>query len=589
MEATASQDSTRTVQAAVAERTESDPVNAPRNGTPAPAPPPAPAQTPPPSGDKPAAKSGGSPVRKVVIGLIVAGVVVVGGIYGVNAYLWGKDHVETDDAFITGNLVNIAPKINGKLGHLDLAEGDHVTKGQLVARLEDATQRAQLVSAEAALEAARSQVPQAESTLRFQEESTRAAIQKAQSGVNTQEARVRAAREQVRLAARTTQNQVGQAQAQKRAAEATAQQAAAQITTAEEAVRAQQQAVETADRAVAALVAKVAAAQADVDKADRDEARYKNLLAKEAVTQQQYDAVAAQQASAKSALASLNEQIAQAKSQAAQARVAVSQAQAQVAAAQKAARAAQEQVGVANAAVRVAQANQVQVPVQNANLTAAATQTSEAAADVEAARAGQAQIVLRRQQVDTARVAVKQAEASVKTAQVAERDTYIYAPTDGTVVRKTVNVGTSVSAGQTLVTITQGSGVYITANFKETQVGNLRVGQPVEIKVDAFPGKTFRGIVGSVNVATGATTSLLPPDNATGNFTKVVQRVPVKIAIVPGEGSKEGSAEDIARLRQGMSVVVTIETSDLSDHPDRVPSGYDRGIIASATRPERKP
>ena len=104
-----------------------------------------------------------------------------------------------------------------------------------------------------------------------------------------------------------------------------------------------------------------------------------------------------------------------------------------------------------------------------------------------------------------------QAEAAVKSAQVSENDTSIFAPTDGTVVRKTANVGASLSAGQTILTLTQGQGVYITANFKETQVGNVRVGQPVEIRVDSFPGKVFKGVVGSLNQATGATTSLVAP------------------------------------------------------------------------------
>jgi membrane fusion protein (multidrug efflux system) len=151
------------------------------------------------------------------------------------------------------------------------------------------------------------------------------------------------------------------------------------------------------------------------------------------------------------------------------------------------------------------------------------------------------------------------------------------------VVRKSVNVGASLSAGQTILTITQGDGVYVTANFKETQIGNVRVGQPAEIEVDAFPGKVFKGIVGAINEATGATTSLLPPDNATGNFTKVVQRIPVKIALVPGDGDKEGTAADIALLRQGMSVTVTIDTSDTTPRPERVPQDYDRGFVATST------
>ncbi len=517
--------------------------------------------------------------RKYIVGAIAAVVLLGGGAFGVHSYLWGKDHVETDDAFVTGNLVNISPKVAGRLTVLDLSEGDAVKKGQLIARLGDATQEAQLLTAQAALDSAKTQVPQAESNLLYQEQSTQAAIQKAQSGVDTQQSRITAAREQLRWAAQTTANQSAQAAAQVRAAEATAKQAAAQVQTMQANLHGQEQAVETANRAVAALQAKVISAQAEVEKASRDESRYKALLAKEAVTQQQYDSVAAQLTAAQSNLASLNEQIAQSRSQAAQARAAVVQAQTQVVAAQDSARVAQQQVEVARAGHQVALANQVQIPLQAANLSATSNQTSGANADVAAANAGHTQVNLRRQQLETAKVAVKQAEAVLHNAQVAESDTFIYAPIDGTVVRKTTNAGADVSAGQTILTITQGNGVYVTANFKETQVGRIRVGQPVEVKVDAFGHKVFKGVVGSINAATGATVSLLPPDNATGNFTKVVQRVPVKIALLPGNGDKEANANDFALLRQGMSVVTTIETSDTTSHPEKVPAGYDRGVV----------
>jgi membrane fusion protein (multidrug efflux system) len=544
-----------------------------------PAPGPAPQPYTPDTTAKPGtAKEGGN--RKFVMGALIAVVLIGGGGYGIHAYLWGKDHVETDDAFVTGNLVNIAPKISGRLSLLQRSEGDQVKQGELLARLDDSTQQAQLATAQTALDAAKSQVPQAQSNLKYQEQATQAAIQKAQSGVDTQEARIKAAQEQLQLASKTTENQTAQAKAQVAAAQATAAQIASQVQTAEATLQGQKQAVVTAERAVAALQAKVASAQADVDKDSRDEIRYKALLAREAVTQQQYDAVATQLTAAQSNLASLNEQIEQARSQVAQARSGVNQAQAQVIAARDSAHAAQQQVAVARAGYQVALAGQVQIPVQAANLAATATQTSSANADVATAQAGQTQVNLRRQQLETAKVAVKQAQAALQNAQVTEEDTYIYAPTDGTVIRKTANMGADVSAGQTILTVTQGNTVFVTANFKETQVGNVRVGQPVEIKVDAFPHKIFKGFVGSINEATGATVSLLPPDNATGNFTKVVQRVPVKIAIVPGSGEKEATADDIALLRQGMSVVATIDTKDQTPHPENVPAGYDRGGVA---------
>ena len=104
------------------------------------------------------------------------------------------------------------------------------------------------------------------------------------------------------------------------------------------------------------------------------------------------------------------------------------------------------------------------------------------------------------------------------------------------------------------MTITQGDYVYVTANFKETQLRDVKPGEEAEVEVDAFPNLTFKGKVGSINEATGATNALLPPDNATGNFTKVVQRIPVRIELVAakdGDDKKYARAEDIRCAEAG--------------------------------------
>jgi membrane fusion protein (multidrug efflux system) len=101
----------------------------------------------------------------------------------------------------------------------------------------------------------------------------------------------------------------------------------------------------------------------------------------------------------------------------------------------------------------------------------------------------------------------------------------------------------------------------VLANFKETQLANIAEKQVADIEIDAVPGKVFHGHVLSILTATGSATTLLPPDNATGNFTKVVQRVPVKISLELGEGPNGATAQDLKRVRQGMSVKVVIETA----------------------------
>jgi multidrug resistance efflux pump len=239
-----------------------------------------------------------------------------------------------------------------------------------------------------------------------------------------------------------------------------------------------------------------------------------------------------------------------------------------VKAAQRAAGAAEEQVNVARAGVGLALANAGQVGIQQANLATTTRQTGESQADIAAAQAGREQVAARRSQIETARAQAEQARAALTNAQIALGDTYIYAPTDGTVVRKTANVGASLAPGSPILTLTVGDYVWVDANFKETQLRDVRPGQPAEIEVDAFPGIVFKGRVRSINEATGAATSLLPPENATGNFTKVVQRIPVRIEIEPAsdnEDRKYARAADIRNLRQGMSVTATIDTAEKPD------------------------
>ena len=138
------------------------------------------------------------------------------------------------------------------------------------------------------------------------------------------------------------------------------------------------------------------------------------------------------------------------------------------------------------------------------------------------------QVAVSEAQAETAGASIEQLRAAVEQAQLELSYTKIYAPETGRVTRKAVEEGALVQVGQPLMAIVSG-GVWITANFKENQIGRLQPNQPVEIVVDAYPGKIFKGHVDSIQAGTGARFSLIPPENATGNYVKVVQRVPVKI------------------------------------------------------------
>jgi membrane fusion protein, multidrug efflux system len=188
-------------------------------------------------------------------------------------------------------------------------------------------------------------------------------------------------------------------------------------------------------------------------------------------------------------------------------------------------------------------AAQAAAQTADANVNALERQSAAAGASVTNAQAG----------VRLAEARLLAARAARDNAQLQLLYTHVQAPAPGIVSRKQVEVGQLVQAGQPLLTMVADTGVFVTANMKETQLGDLCVGQPVAIDVDAYGGATAEGVVESLAAATGSKFALLPPDNATGNFTKVVQRVPVRIRITKGLGTARP-------LRPGMSVNVHVDT-----------------------------
>jgi membrane fusion protein (multidrug efflux system) len=228
----------------------------------------------------------------------------------------------------------------------------------------------------------------------------------------------------------------------------------------------------------------------------------------------------------------------------------VAQAQAQIAAAEAEAERAesdyarQQQLARSDFTSRAALENAKAARDRaNANVKSAQAALAAAQANVE---------VLVAQRNEGERVAAE-LQTSV---EKAERDltfTEIRAPVDGVIGNKAMEVGTYVQPGARLAALVPMTSVHVDANFKETQLASLKVGQKVHIEVDAFPDADIVGTVESVSPASGAVFSLLPPENATGNFTKIVQRVPVRVAVSP-EVARQGL------LRPGLSVVVDVDT-----------------------------
>jgi len=201
---------------------------------------------------------------------------------------------------------------------------------------------------------------------------------------------------------------------------------------------------------------------------------------------------------------------------------------------------------------RQAQA-QRSVEVAKAQLDAAKSRVEQARAGVASAHADVRQVSMRAADAQAKLAKVEQARAQLDAAQLNLSYTEIAAPVDGVATHKQVEPGQIVQAGQGLLVVVPLQNVWVTANFKETQLRNMRAGQKAEVKVDTY-GKTFSGHVDSIAGATGSVLSLLPPENATGNYVKVVQRIPVKIVL-------DSISAEQAVLRPGMNVDATVITN----------------------------
>jgi Multidrug resistance efflux pump len=175
----------------------------------------------------------------------------------------------------------------------------------------------------------------------------------------------------------------------------------------------------------------------------------------------------------------------------------------------------------------------------------------------------------------TARRAVHEAEVALAMARLKRSYCTVRTPIAGFVSKKTAHVGQVVAPGQPLCAVVPLAGrhLWIEANFKETQLARIRPGQPVRFHTDVDPGREYRGVVESLSAGTGAAFSLLPPENATGNWVKIVQRLPVRIAVLPGSNRDHS-------LRLGLSVHVTVDTTGRSGAAGRPANGAGRGSDA---------
>jgi membrane fusion protein (multidrug efflux system) len=413
---------------------------------------------------------------------------VLAALFALRMYVHGLSHESTDDAFIEGRVIAISPEVAARVVSVHMDDNELVAKDAVLVELDRRDFEVRLEDARAALAAAIGRERSAREGARFTRVTGEAGIAQATSSLQGARASIESARAQVGTARARLEESVAQ--------------------------------VAVADAALEQFRADLVAAEADDVRMSADKSRYEAAITDDAVSHQELERVRAEAAAASSRLAATRARILSA-----QARVSEARANLET---------AKQTVRQAEAAVVVAEAGCGEAEAKLTAARAAPYQLADMEARAEAATAD----------ADRARAAVRQAELDLS-------HTTITAPEAGRVARKNVERGSYVNVGQSILAIVPPD-VWVVANFKESQLRDMKAGQPATISVDAYPGRSFRGRVDSIQAGTGARFSLLPPENATGNYVKVVQRVPVKIVF-------DAAPTDVL-LAPGMSAEPEVET-----------------------------
>ena len=496
---------------------------------------------------------------KLPLTLILLIILIGIGWFGVRYWRFASTHATTDNAYLTSDVTQIAPQVTGTVQKVLVKDNQLVKKGELLVVLDNSTYRAAYDQAKANLDVAIAQAQGAGISVNLTAETGTAqtlqaegVVAQAQSGIASAKADVARAAAGVSTAIATA----GSANAGIVNAESAVSAAIANKQKAQDAVLGAQAQLETAKAGLRAAQAGVDAGDTAYNHAVRDDARYAALRQQGAISEQMADQASTQVQTTRAQLENVRQQVAQAQS-------VIINRQADINAAKQQVQAADAAIGQAKAAL-TASKQQYKAMLSGIKQSEAARKAAQVSVSAAEARKNSAigtlkqantsprQVGVSRSAQTQATAKIEQARAALQSAQILLNYTKIYAPVDGRVSKKSVEVGALVQPGTPLMALVPAEKIWVVANFKETQLPGMHIGSPTDIEVDAIPGKTFRGRVDSISAATGATFALLPPDNATGNFTKIVQRIPVKIVIDPGQ-------PDFDKLRAGMSVNAMVE------------------------------
>ncbi len=482
--------------------------------------------------------------KPLIFGLLGVGAIAAAG-FGYHYWQYASIHQETDNATVAGHIYQISSRVNGTVGEVMVLDNQQVKPGQLLIKLDPRDYQVKVQQAQAALENARRQAEAAQANISLASQTSQGKTTQAEGDISGANAAISTAQ----AALTAAQQGVPAAEATVAEAQAGVPAAIAKVTQAQAGIPQAQAKVSEAEAGIAQAQAQLAQAQANLVKTQADYKRYEDLQSEGAIARQQLDSAKAAYDVAQGQTTAAQQGIAQARARLAQAKEGVTEAQATVAQAQEGVKQAQAQVARAQVGIASAQA---QVAVAQEGIASAQSKLATSKGGLQQAQATGEQTKVSRSQYDAAKAAIAQSEASVKDAQLQLSYANITAPAAGQIGRKSVEVGQRVQSGTPLMAIVSND-LWVVANFKETQLANIKPGQKVEIKLDAFGGRKFEGRVDSFSPASGAQFSLLPPDNATGNFTKVVQRIPVKV-VFDAESVKGYES----RIAPGMSATVNV-------------------------------
>jgi membrane fusion protein (multidrug efflux system) len=462
----------------------------------------------------------------LVIPVILALVLAATGYWLVN-----RGRVSTDDAQVDGDIIPISSRVSGYVDSIKVAENERVEAGQILVLLDRRDLSARVAQGEAALAAQKAQADAAAGQVSLVARTAPAGELQAQAGVSAAGAGIAA-----------SESQIASAQAQARSAGAAVAAAEGAVEGAESDLAAASAQVHSAEAALRVAQSEVVSAEAQANKADSDAARFRELYRGGAVSKQQLEALETAETTAQAVLGAARDRIDSAEAAVEQAKARRSGAEAGLGQARARLESAKASVAQAHAGLRLA----------GTGLSQAHAMLNEAHAGQSAAQTVGEQVKISEAQGKAAQARIGQAAADLHNAKLQLSYTQIVAPVSGVVSNKSVQPGQFVQPGQQLMALVPLEDVWVVANFKETQIGRMHPGQKATVKVDTYPGRKFAGRIDSIGPATGAEFSLLPPENATGNYVKVVQRIPVKIVldqpIPPG-----------VVLRPGQNVVATVE------------------------------